>query len=209
MSNVFCACAARIGAQGSRWGLKNLKWTIAAPVTGIKDRQAFITSKMFEHLSSICGLTFTQTNSLNEANLVYLSGRGVRADLDGPGGTLAYAYLPPNNNFQGQLNCIFDLDEMFNSWVPGSSMPTSQTINFWNVLYHETLHLLGRDHMQGSGYLMSPMYDRNIYVPTKIEEQQLVQQYGSPTVSTTPSVPGDVIEVTIKGTKWRGRVVWE
>lgn len=209
----FCGCVARIGADGSKWGLSHLRWTIAIPTFDLV-KQRSITEKMFKDISSICGLTFEYTRSVNEANLVYLAGRGIRSDLDGPGGTLAYAYLPPNRNYRGQLNCVFDLDEAFNQWVPGDADPSKRSINFYNVLYHETLHLLGWSHKQGSGFLMSAIYDQSIYRPTSVEMHEMKLEYGPPAIVEAVPAPepkpetDDVISVMIDGVRKTGRIVW-
>jgi hypothetical protein len=169
-----------------------------------KARQINHMKAVFDHISSLIDLAFIQSESPADSNLIYLAGRGRRANLDGPMGTLAYAYLPNNRNYRGQLNCVFDLDEKWDD-----------TIKFYNVMYHETLHMLGLDHDPLSNQLMSPTYDHRIAVPQLNDKSRLVKLYGKakdqpgPTPPVTPSPIIDSIELVLNGVKRKGKITWD
>lgn len=167
----------------SRWGLKTIRWTIARSIPAVRDHQATITRAMFAGISALCGLRFEETDNQAEANIIYATGRGRRAGFDGPSGTLAYAYLPPTDDFRGQLGCYFDLDEQ---WTTDES--DQSNIIFVGVARHETGHNLGLDHKEGR-YLMAPVYDPAVidYRPGDVSRLQAL--YGQPNGSDVPNTP--------------------
>jgi len=199
----FCGCVARVGAGGSKWGLKILYYHLVMPcmdrATQLKEMRS-----VFDHISSVIDLTFVYTDDPMKANLLYLAGRGSRANLDGPMGTLAYAYLPNTDNYKGQLNCVFDLDEKWNS-----------TIKFFNVMYHETLHLLGFDHSMQQGQLLSPIYSSAIDLPQNEDTSRMVRKYGRAIPKPVQPDPtpwahsdlGSVI-IDINGQKFKTSAKW-
>ncbi len=197
---LFCGCTASIGSDGAKWGLKELSWCLAIPCME-RDVQFRLMVDVFNHISSIVDLTFKHIAYPAKANLVYLAGRGAQANLDGPMGTLAYAYLPNSFNFKGQLNCIFDLDESWN-----------KTIHFYNVMYHETLHLLGLDHSRLKKQLMSPTYAADIDKPQGEDKTRLQALYGLPSgpviPTPTPTLTNSII-IDIGGVTKKGKIVWE
>lgn len=196
----FCGCNERIGSSGSKWGLNELTWCISTPVIS-RSIQVEQQQKVFDHISTIVNLKFKQVDNPAQANLIYLAGRGQRAGLDGQGGTLGYAYLPNNANYRGQLNCVFDLDERWET-----------AIKFFNVSYHETLHLLGLDHSSRKDQLMSSFYNDAIAYPQVEDENRLISLYGKAPVETpvapAPPTKSDEIILKMDGVTHYGTVKW-
>lgn len=93
----------------------------------------------------------------NSADIVISTGQGRQSNFDGPGGTLAWAYLPDGSD--GQLLMKFDLQE---TW---SLAATVRGILLPNVATHEFGHLLGLDHSRIQAALMAAYYNATIAVP--------------------------------------------
>ena len=104
-----------------------------------------------------CGLSFQRTDS-PQANHLGV-GRGQQAGFDGPMGTLAYAYLPPQPGYLRQCKCSTDQDE---AWAVDGS-PAG--IDVEAVSCHEFGHLIGFDHDPSPGQLMYAIYDPRVRVP--------------------------------------------
>lgn len=210
----FCGCTENIGEYGSKWDLKELTWHIAFYVQSIRDLQHDLMTKVFEDISSrVCGLSFRYVQNPTQANLVYSVGRGSRAKFDGPRGTLAYAYLPPNDKFKGQLGIYFDLDEQWSPKRPEHSVSQADGIRFFNVNYHETLHALGLDHSSLPGQLMAPTYHPKVAVAQAEDIQRLQALYGPPANQPVAPLPAekvaDRIQIEIDGVIRKGKIVWE
>lgn len=208
----FCGCTESIGEFGSRWGIKELTWCITNYVQSVRDQQVALMNLMFSDLSErVCGLKFKPIVDPIKANLVYSTGRGSRAKFDGPKGVLAYAYLPSNTNFTGQLNLYFDLDEKWSPKRPEHSLSIDEGIRFYNVCYHETLHSLGLDHTNVPDQLMNPTYNPKIAVAQTHDVNRLRALYGEPSVVSNVS-PGKAvsrIEIEIDGIMRKGKVQWD
>jgi hypothetical protein len=111
------------------------------------------------------------------ADIVLSVGRGRQSNFDGPGGTLAWAYLP--NGQDGQLLMRFDLDE---TWI---LQPNQRGILVLNVATHEFGHLFGLDHSRVEQALMAPYYNPAVATPQQNDDIPRFQaRYG---VRTTPA----------------------
>jgi hypothetical protein len=80
------------------WGLKSIAWCMTQYPAGVGlTRQAVdgAIGQAFSQWSAVCGLTFKQVLSEQQANIVIGVGRGRRADFDGPSGTLASRPIRP------------------------------------------------------------------------------------------------------------------
>lgn len=92
-----------------------------------------------------------------DADILIKTGRGPQSFFDGPGGTLAWAYLPDGSD--RQLEVRFDLDE---KWL---LEPGEAGFLLLNVAAHEFGHLLGLDHSRVSTALMAPFYNPHVAEP--------------------------------------------
>lgn len=134
--------------------------------------------------SDVADLKFQRVSSVSQANVVISTGRGAGDQFDGPSGTLAWAYLPPKPNYQGQLLMRFDLDE---TWI---RRVTDRGILYLNVATHEFGHLLGLEHSRNSKALMAPYYAVGITKPQPQDDIPRIQGiYGPPSVPSPPPAP--------------------
>jgi len=164
----------------AKWGKKELNYFIASTDGDMSKELWFATiKKAFDNISAICGLTFTQVNSLSQSNLVLDTGRGRSDDFDGSSGTLAWFQLPTTSNFMGRLSGKFDLDEF---WLGNGQ--SGRGIYLLNVATHEICHGLGLRHSKVNSALMAPIYSPSIAVPQQNDDIPRLQNlYGKPVVS--------------------------
>lgn len=174
----------------SKWGLKEVSYFITGYPVGLgmtrKDVDGAVES-CFADWQSKCGLSFRRAGGADSANIVMGVGRGQRAGFDGPQGILAYCYLPTGDNFQGQLEMLWDLDE---AWTVDPS--NLQGINFATVTKHELGHGIGLSHVSASQYpqqLMNPIYNPRISTPQSHDIADAQSRYGKPVVVVPPVQP--------------------
>lgn len=202
-----CGCpdyrmAAATGPLASKWGINKLPYYIESYVTQAisKADQKELITMAFNSWSDVADLEFEPVNSKSQARLILSTGRGRGSNFDGPGNTLAWAYLPSGNNYTGQLLMRFDLDE---TWIRDAS---DRGILYLNVAAHEFGHLLGLDHSRQRRALMAPYYNPAIARPQQNDDITRIQRlYGKP-VNPGPGpgpgpdpdpdpTPGDKIKV--------------
>jgi hypothetical protein len=165
------------------WGLETVTWHLSAYPTGVGLTNAAVDAAIaqaFANWSAVCGLSFRQVETENEANIVMGVGRGRRADFDGPSGTLAWMQLAPTEDFRGQVRGLFDGDE---AWAI-----SGRGILLVNVACHEIGHALGLMHSQRGDQLMSPTYSSGVTKPLNEDTQRVQQLYG-PAKVPTPTQP--------------------
>jgi hypothetical protein len=185
------------------WGIRSLSYFIQDFVSGLSQSdQSDLVQMAFNAWSAVANIRASRTTSADGANVIISTGRGQSDNFDGPSGTLAWAYLPPQPNFQGQLLMKFDLDE---KWITN---PTDRGILYLNVATHEFGHLLGLSHSQQQKALMAPYYSVAITKPQQNDDIPRIQSlYGaatsppplppSPPPPSPPSPPGGKIKVEI------------
>lgn len=165
-----------------RWNKPAITWCMTDFVTGIpKDVQTDIVNTAYKQWSDICGLKISGTNNKTNADIIIGVGQGPRNQFDGPGNTLAWAYLPPGDD--RQLLLLFDLDENWAARVTGSP----REVLMLNVACHEGGHTLGLDHSNIQTALMAPYYAANVSKPVSPDDVERIQGvYGKPAVSNNP-----------------------
>lgn len=173
------------GPLKSKWGTNELTYFIESYVSGLSRADQDDLNKLaFQQWADVADLKFTRVTSKSAARMILSTGRGRSQNFDGPSGTLAWAYLPSGNNFQGQLLMRYDLDE---TWIKNAS---DRGILFLNVACHEFGHLLGLDHSSKRGALMAPYYTPAITKPQPSDDVTRMQRlYGKPDGSTPPPPP--------------------
>lgn len=187
-----------------KWGIPHLKYHIEEYVPGLtKEEVKAIYRQSFDSISDVCGLTFEEVSSGNNANLIMTTGN--RNGLGSSGGTLAYAYLPNNNNFTGQLYSVFDRSEL---WL-GIGNAKTRGIRLLAVHCHECGgHNLGLSHSKDQSALMAAYYNPQVDKPQSDDIKGLVTRYGQPKnvtptpkptpVPTTPVIPSSNDETIIR-----------
>jgi hypothetical protein len=114
----------------------------------------------FERWAQVLGFKFTRTMSFNPktCDIWIGGGSGPRFDFDGPGRTLAWAYMPCGRF--DYLESRFDNAEQF------TDDPSKGDQGMWiyakSVWLHELGHLLGLDHSKNPNDLMAPYYNPSI-----------------------------------------------
>jgi hypothetical protein len=168
-----------------QWARKrHLKWHIADRLPGAAlDALTKIYAQAWGAWQSVCGLTFSQTMSSSQADLIILT----RA-IDGGGGTLAEHELPPGND--RPLRGWFDLGER---WHVGPAEPPSGKIDLLAVATHEFGHGIGLSHepTRGVTALMDPYYNPEIRNPQAWDIAQAQARYGKP-IEPVPDEPDPV-----------------
>lgn len=173
--------------QAAKWGPKRLTYYVEKYVSGLpKADQDDLLELAFKQWEDNCQLAIDRVTSSSTANLIISTGSGRTDNFDGPGGTLAWAYLPPNNNYNGQLLMRFDLSE---TWI---SNERDRGILFLNVACHEFGHMLGLDHSSVQRALMAPYYSPGITKPQANDDIPRIQKlYGTPSPTPNPNpTPG-------------------
>ena len=131
-----------------------------------------ILCQAFDSWSKVTDLSFQQITTQNGANILIDVGSGPSSHFDGPLGTLAWAYLPPTGNYNGQLLMKFDTEEL---WAKSGDEGTL----LLNVASHEIGHLLGLDHSSVDTALMAPYYSASVFCPQDNDDISRIQSlYG-------------------------------
>lgn len=166
-----------------KWGLSEVSYYVDKYITGLSTGdQDDLMQMAFNAWSAVADIRFKRVSNQSGANIIISNGKGAPDNFDGPSGTLAWAYLPPQANFKGQLLMRFDLDE---TWIKNSS---DRGILYLNVATHEFGHLCGLEHSQISSALMAPYYNINITKPQKNDDVSRIQTlYGVPTLPVPPT----------------------
>jgi len=175
-----------VGGAAVKWNTtKPITYFIEKYVDGLpKDDQVQLVGMAFQNWMTVANITLVPTTSRNNANIIISTGRGQGDQFDGPGNTLAWAYLPNSPNFNGQLLMRFDLDE---KWITNA---TDRGILYLNVATHEFGHLLGLEHSQMPSALMAPYYSVAITKPQANDDIPRIQAlYGIAVGPVTPPVP--------------------
>lgn len=177
---MFRAADAMLNA----WVKRGLTWYRQSYTGGIDQAtQDAIVQKAFDSWTQYGPLTVQRTNDPNAADIVISTGQGPQSNFDGPGGVLAWCYLP--NGQDSQLLMEFDLAE---SWCPDA---TQNGIPMINVATHELGHGLGLTHSNLQSALMAPVLNRAIATPQQRDDiPRFEARYpGGPAQPQQPSNP--------------------
>ena len=178
------------------------KWKPRSLTYYIRNRDNDLSSEIWDvtialalqQWSDVADLSFTEVNNQRIANLIFDVGSKSRENFGKRGGTLAWAYLPPQENYNGQLLCKFDTAE---TWITGGN----NGIRLLNVACHEIGNLLGLCHSDKKSALMAPYYNINVTKPQKNDDiSRVVTLYGEPKSKPKPEpTPDDIVNIKIKG----------
>lgn len=104
------------------------------------------------------GFTFERTGDGRDCDMWIGGGSGRKHGFDGPGRTLAWAYMPC-----GQFDSLesrFDMDEHFTQNT--GKRKQDPWVFAWSVWLHELGHLLGLDHSSDPNDIMAAYYNPDI-----------------------------------------------
>lgn len=147
----------------------------------------------FSAWSDVADLNFNRVDNPSRAQLVMSIGQGSKDHFDGPFGTLAWAQLPPVDNYMGRLLCKFDVDETWRE-----SLADGEGILLLNVACHEIGHLLGLGHSEVNTALMAPFYNPNVNSPQSRDDVSKIQSiYGVPKEKPKPPKAPENLSVRI------------
>ncbi len=172
-----------------KWHKQEILYYHEAYVDGIPPSvQEDIVATAYGRWARVCGLKIGCTRDLSKADIILSTGRGPRNQFDGPGNTLAWAYLPPGDD--RQLMLLYDLDENWAASVTGA--PREVLLD--NVTCHEGGHTLGLEHSMVPQALMSAYYSQTIFEPINPDDiDRIIALYGPPETDVQQSCPATVI----------------
>lgn len=179
-----CSVPDFMDREEAKWNKKRLSYYIEKYVPGIltKEDQQGIIQQAWDAWSDVADIKAIRVNNPNGADIIISVGTGSRDGFDGPGGTLAWAYLPNSNN--SRLLCKYDSSE---TWIKERNQ---RGILLLNVSTHEFGHLLGLEHSRIQGALMAPYYSANVVKPQENDDIPRIQNlYGKPEVVPQPDPP--------------------
>ncbi len=198
MQHPRCGCKDTLEARNSprKWADRNISYYIEKRDSDITaDEWDDAITKAFTQWSDVANLKFTRTNTSRKANCIMSIGSGRSQDFDGPGGTLAWAQLPPNSRYNGQLLCRFDAGE---TWITNASL---RGVLLLNVACHEIGHLLGLGHSQVNSALMAPFYNPSITKPQNSDDVTRISKlYGEAPEKPEKVEPTENLIIHIEGT---------
>jgi hypothetical protein len=94
--------------------------------------------------------------------------------FDGPNGTLAHAFFPPNNGFTAAGDLHFDIAETWKIGFGGAGF------DIFQVAAHEIGHAIGLDHTGVPNSLMNPFYTEAFSGPQADDIAGAQSLYGAP-----------------------------
>ena len=174
-----CGCPDfNLDANPKKWLSNNLTYCIVNRDEDLKPQiWDDLIAEAFLSWSRVANMKFTKVDHRQSANVVVDIGTGQSSHFDGPMGTLAWAYLPPKHNYDGQLLMKFDTDEV---WIKDTSQ---QGTLLRNVAAHEIGHILGLGHSSVDTALMAPYYSAGVFCPQEDDITRIQNLYGKPDVT--------------------------
>lgn len=174
------------------WRKRSLTYVVTDYVPGIATAdQDHVHAAAFAAWTQLGNIDAQKVTDPAHADIILSTGEGPRSNFDGPGGTLAWAYLPDGND--QQLLMKFDLSE---TWTLGAGPGTIML----NVATHEFGHLLGLSHSVVPTALMAPYYKANVATPQQNDDiPRLTARYGVRAETAAPAPSESRTKIAIEG----------
>lgn len=175
----FCSCPDILPLGGSNyWGHHDLTYRHTLSTLSPHDEDSVL-AEAFGYWEEGTVLTFKEWQSGDHGPNI--SARVAR--IDGPGGVLADAWLPPANASRNWTsNQRYDVSD---------NQTREQLLG---VSGHEIGHSCGAPHIRNQGSelaLMNPYYQRGVTRPQRLDLAFMDETYGKPTGPTDPPTPSD------------------
>jgi len=172
-----CGCPDfNLSSGKRRWAHNNLTYCILQRDSDLPEEVwDGLIREAFDSWSKVANLLFEKVDNRHNANILIDIGSGETHHFDGPSGTLAWAYLPPKEDYSGQLLMKFDTEEI---WADKEIV---QGTLLKNVAAHEIGHILGLTHSEKKLALMAPYYNKDVFEPQQDDDITRIQDiYGKP-----------------------------
>jgi matrix metalloproteinase-14 (membrane-inserted) len=183
------------------WTKRHLRYAVAAYVDGVPAPvQDQVLATAFGAWTRLGNIEAEPTTDLASADVVIGTGAGPASNFDGPGGVLAWAYMPDGSDRQLQLR--FDQAE---SWTASAAERGTALLN---VATHEVGHALGLTHSAINTALMAPFYSAAVAAPQPSDDVPRFQNLYGVRVATAPA-PAPVPPATPGATAATTRIAVE
>ena len=188
-----------------KWGIRDLKYFIKRSDSDMPDsiwhQEIRVAMDSWEAITNV---KFIRCENPNEANIIIDIGQGEQDSFDGKGGTLAWAYLPPNSSYNGQLLMKFDIAEFL------ITSPEKAGVLLQNVAAHELGHILGLTHSEINTALMAPYYNKDVAVPQENDDGIRIRElYGHPVSAAHANPLGIELDGRYSLDWHLGRLAWD
>ena len=179
--------AVSVGWDGLGRGSASLTYYIAdAPSSLTQAAVQAALQTALDAWAAVADISFTRTSQPNQSDSIDFT----FGTLDGPGGTLAEAYLPDDVNTSRIAGDIqFDASEV---WEVGNALGGA-AMDLVLTAAHEIGHALGLEHSNLAGSIMAPAIspDEQFTGLDRSDEAAILELYAAarPAKSTTPTTP--------------------